>query len=248
MPRLSMKILSFAAFGALAAAPVLPAVAVAQEAFDDRPLISVTGEATAALAPDMALVNLAVVRNEATARAALDGANKAMTDVLAAMKQAGVADKDLQTSGFFIQAQYDYSSDNDGKPPKLLGYQVGNTLTVRLRDLSKLGGLLDTAVTLGVNQGGDIRFLNDKPDAAIDKARAEAVRDALAKAKTLADAAGVVLGDVLEIADNAAVAEPVPMARMSMAGKESSDAVPLATGENSYRASVSVKIAIKPKP
>ncbi|MDH6266884.1 uncharacterized protein YggE [Rhizobium sp. SG_E_25_P2] len=248
MPRLSMKILSFAAFGALAVAPVLPAVAFAQEAFANRPLISVTGEATASLAPDMALVNLAVVRTEVTARAALDGSNKAMADVLAAMKQAGVAERDLQTSGFFIQPQYDYSSDNDGKPPKLLGYQVGNTLTVRLRDLSKLGGLLDTAVTLGVNQGGDIRFLNDKPEAAIDTARAEAVRDALAKAKILADAAGVALGDVLEIADNASIAEPVPMARMSMAAKESADAVPVATGENSYRASVSVKIAIKPKP
>lgn len=247
MPRLSMKILSLAAFGALSAASLTPNVALAQEVLANRPAISVTGEATEALAPDMALVNLAVVRTEATARAALDGTNKAMADVLAAMKQAGVADKDLQTSGFFIQAQYDYSSDNDGKPPKLLGYQVGNTLTVRLRDLSKLGALLDTSVTLGVNQGGDIRFLNDKPEAAMDKARAEAVRDALAKAKILADAAGVDLGDVLEIDDNVAVAEPVPMARMSMAAKESSDAVPVATGENSYRASVSVKIAIKPK-
>jgi uncharacterized protein YggE len=247
MPRLSMKILSVAAFGVLSVAPALPSVAFAQGAAAARPAISVTGEATASLAPDMALINLAVVRTEATARAALDGSNKGMADVLAAMKKAGVADKDLQTSGFFIQPQYDYSGDNDGKPPKLLGYQVGNTLTVRLRDLSKLGAVLDQAVTLGVNQGGDIRFLNDKPEPAIDKARAEAVRDALAKAKILADAAGVALGDVLEISDNAAVADPVPMARMSMAAKESADAVPVATGENSYRASVSVKVAIKPK-
>ncbi|MCV3764694.1 SIMPL domain-containing protein [Rhizobium sp. TRM95796] len=248
MPRLSMKILSVAALGALSVAAALPAVAVAQDAVAARPAISVSGEATAALVPDMALVNLAVVRTEATARAALDGSNKAMADVLDAMKKAGVSERDLQTSGFFIQPQYDYSGENNGGPPKLMGYQVGNTLTVRLRDLSKLGVLLDTAVTLGVNQGGDIRFLNDKPEAAIDKARAEAVRDALAKAKILAEAAGVGLGEVLEIADNAAVSEPVPMARMAMAAKESADAVPVAAGENTYRASVSVKIAIKPKP
>jgi uncharacterized protein YggE len=242
-----MKILSVAAFGVLSVAPALPSVAFAQEAIANRPAISVTGEASASLAPDMALINLAVVRTEATARAALDGSNKAMADVLAAMKKAGVADKDLQTSGFFIQPQYDYSGDNDGKPPTLLGYQVGNTVTVRLRDLSKLGALLDQAVTLGVNQGGDIRFLNDKPGPAIDKARAEAVRDALAKARILADAAGVELGDVLEITDNDAAPEAVPMARMSMAAKESADAVPVATGENSYRTSVSLKVAIKPK-
>lgn len=248
MPRLSMKILSVAAFGALCVAPALPRGAMAQEAPAGRPAISVTGEATAALAPDMALVNLSVVRTEATARDALDGSNKAMADVLAAMKQAGVADKDLQTSGFFIQPQYDYSSDNGGKPPKLLGYQVGNTLTVRLRDLAKLGSLLDMAVTLGVNQGGDIRFLNDKPEPAIAKARAEAVRDALAKAAILAEAAGVTLGAVIEISDNAPVGEPLPLARMSMAAKESADAVPVAAGENSYQASVSLKIAIKPKP
>ncbi len=233
-------------FAILAATLAMPFASNAAETGKREAVIVVSGDASSSAVPDIAIVSLGVTSLEKTAREALDGNNKAMGDVLKALKQQGIADKDLQTSGFAIQPQYIYPNDGDGsqKPPVLTGYQVVNGLTVRVRDLAKLGAILDQAVTLGVNQGGDIRFANDNPAKAIDAARKSAVKAAFEKAKTLADAAGVKLGQVIEIRETASQAEPQPMMRMSMA-KRAQDAVPVATGENSYSVSVSVTFAIE---
>ncbi|TIP32217.1 MAG: DUF541 domain-containing protein, partial [Mesorhizobium sp.] len=95
---------------------------------------------------------------------------------------------------------------------ELVAYQVTNTLSVRVRDVDKTGEILDKAVSLGVNQGGGIAFTNDDPKATITEARKKAVADAMAKAKTLAEAAGVSLGKVLEITDQNIAPVPMPMA------------------------------------
>ena len=112
---------------------LLPAVASAQTAEAEKPgLVSVTGEGIARLAPDMALVTLSVLRQEKTAREALDANNRAMTEVLAEMKQSGIETRDLQTSNFSIDPQYFYPKSTDNKPtePQIIGYRVSNTLTV----------------------------------------------------------------------------------------------------------------------
>jgi uncharacterized protein len=129
-------------------------------------------------------------------------------------------------------------------PPLLIGYQVANTLTIRVRKLDDLGGIIDQAVTLGVNQGGGIQFTNDKPDAVMTEARKAAVADAITKARVLSEAAGVSLGRIVEISENARPPEPIPMMR-SMAKDFAAEAVPIATGENSYTATVDVTFAIK---
>jgi hypothetical protein len=228
----------------LAATVVLPVASRAAEVQKREPVIVVSGEADSAVKPDMAIVSLGVSKLEKTAGEALDANNEAMAAVLKALRDEGIADKDLQTSGFSIQPQYSYPDNNDGgqKPPVLSGYQVTNMVTVRLRDLAKLGALLDKTVTLGVNQGGDIRFTNENPEKTIEEARKAAVKAAVAKARTLAEAAGVKLGKVLEITENTNPPEPQPL-RMQMA-KASEDAVPIATGENSYSVSVNVTFAI----
>lgn len=222
------------------------AAAFAEDAKPHDAVITVTGEGHAAIAPDMAVITLAVVQQAKTAQDALDQNNKAMGAVLATLKDSGVAERDLQTSGFSIQPQYTYPNDKDGhtQPPVLNGYQVSNGLTVRVRDLSKLGGLLDQAVKLGINQGGDIQFTNDKPDAALEDARKKAVADAAAKAKTLTDAAGVKLGRVIAIREGGVAAPPQPYMR-AMAAAPMDKAVPVATGENDYNASVSITYAIQ---
>src|SRR5204863_598242 len=92
----------------LALPPAAAAPAFAQEAKPREPVISVTGDGESSIAPDMAVVNLAVVKQAKTAREALDENNKAMNDVLAALKSGGIAERDLQTSGFSIQPQYNY--------------------------------------------------------------------------------------------------------------------------------------------
>ncbi|MEH7907843.1 SIMPL domain-containing protein [Rhizobium laguerreae] len=223
------------------------APAFAQEAKPREPVISVTGDGESSVAPDMAVVNLAVVKQAKTAREALDENNKAMNDVLAALKSGGIAERDLQTSGFSIQPQYNYPQPVDGQQqqPQLIGYQTINSVTVRLRDLAKLGAVIDQSVSLGINQGGEIQFTNDKPDAAIEEARKAAVADAVKRAKTLSEAAGVKLGRILEINENVPRAMPQPVYRATMMKEASDAAVPVQGGENNYNVSVTVTFAIE---
>ena len=227
----------------LAVAAALPLAARAEDAAKPREAkIVVTGEGSAAVAPDMALIDLGVVKDAKTAREALDANNKAMAEILAALKDAGIEERDLQTSGFSVNPQYQYpqSSTGENPPPVLIGFQVTNTVTLRVRDLAKLGEIMDKAVTLGANQGGGIRFTNDKPDAAVSAARKKAVENAMAKAKELTAAAGVSLGRVLEISETSYRAEPMPMMRAMAKGYAEDASVPLATGENSYSVIVNV--------
>ncbi|MGO4112681.1 SIMPL domain-containing protein [Rhizobium ruizarguesonis] len=233
---------------ALLALPLIAAApAFAQEMKPREPVISVTGDGESSIAPDMAVVNLAVVKQAKTAREALDENNKAMNDVLAALKSGGIAERDLQTSGFSIQPQYNYPQPVDGQQqqPQLIGYQTINSITVRLRDLAKLGAVIDQSVSLGINQGGDIQFTNDKPDAVIDEARKNAVASAVKKAKTLSEAAGVKLGRILEINENVPRAMPQPVYRATMMKEASDAAVPVQSGENNYNVSVTVTFAIE---
>lgn len=226
------------------AAAVLAAPAVASAAEPVQPRIVVTGEGEASIAPDMALLSLTVMREAASAREALDANNAAMTDVTEAIKLFGIADRDLQTAGLQIMPRYDYTNKPDGtQEAKLVAYQVTNTLSVRVRDLVKTGEILDKAVSLGVNQGGNITFANDDPSAIITEARKKAVAEATAKANTLADAAGVKLGRVVEISDQSYSAQPMPIE--AKAFDRVAAAVPIQAGENSYRVQVNMIFELK---
>ncbi|MBY4606171.1 SIMPL domain-containing protein [Rhizobium sp. 9T] len=232
---------------ALLALPLAAAApAMAQEAKPREAVISVTGDGESSMAPDMAVVTLSVVKQAKTAREALDENNKAMKDVLGALKSGGIAERDLQTSGFSIQPQYNYPQPVDGQQqqPQLIGYQTINSITVRLRDLAKLGQVIDQSVTLGINQGGEIQFTNDKPEAAIEEARRNAVAEAVKKAKTLSEAAGVKLGRIIEINENEPRPLPQPAYRATMM-KEADAAVPVQGGETTYHVSVTVTFAIE---
>ncbi|MCG5476867.1 MAG: SIMPL domain-containing protein, partial [Sinorhizobium fredii] len=144
-----------------------------------------------------------------------------------------------------IMPQYNYPQNSDGsaRPPELVGYQVVNGVSVRVRDLTKLGEILDQSVTLGVNQGGGIEFTNDKPDAVITEARKAAVADAINKARVLAEAAGVSLGRLVELSEQPSRAEP-PVPMRSMAKEFAADQVPIATGEQAYSVTVNVTFAV----
>ena len=237
------KILTFVV-AAIALSAAVPVFAAEEPAA--RIIVSGEGEATAT--PDMAVISLTVLSEADTARAALDDNNKAMAEVLASMKAAGIADKDLQTAGFSIQPRYIYPDQSKSEPeqPKIVGYSVINTLSMRIRDLSKLGEIVDQAVTLGVNQGGDITFVKDDTSALLEEARKKAMENAIAKAKTLTAAAGVATGRILEISEQSFQPQPIPMMRAEMAmAKGAADAVPVAAGENAYRVNVNVTFEIK---
>lgn len=211
------------------------------------PRIVVTGQGSANLAPDMALLQLTVTRQAETARAALDANSAAMAEVIAALRAEGIAERDLQTSQFSIQPRYVYPKPKSGEaqePPRIVGYTVRNGLGVRIRDLDKLGAIIDRSVTLGVNEGGNITFTNDDPSAALTRARTMAVKDAAAKAGTLAAAAGVKLGPVLEISEQSFNPGPVPMMHSRMMAADAAESVPVAAGENSYEVTVNMTYGI----
>lgn len=224
-----------------------PLPALAQDAGTPTPpTIAVTGTGEARARPDQALATFTVLRTAETARAALDQANTAMRDVSDGMRDLGAEDRDLQTSGFSINPQYRYdNTEGNQQPPTIVGYEVRNTLTVRVRDLARLGEFLDQAVTLGVNQGGEIRFDLAEPRVIEDEARKDAVADAMATARLIAEAAGVTLGPVREIRENVGMAPPpMPFAAMEMRTADAAKSVPVEAGENSFHASVSMVFAI----
>lgn len=211
------------------------------------PRISVSGQGTDAIAPDMAIVNLTVTREAKTARAALDANSQAMSKVIAAMEGLAIARRDLQTASFSISPNYTRparTSNGSAQAPRIVGYTVRNGLTVRVRDMDKVGVVLDKAVTLGVNEGGNIQFTNADASEAITRARIRAVEHARRKAQTLATAAGVSLGAIQEIGEHSYEPAPMRMGRAEMA-MASSDAVPVVGGENSYRVTVNITYSIE---
>jgi uncharacterized protein YggE len=228
----------------------MPVAALSQEpANRPVPVIRVTGEGTARLAPDLAIVTLGVVRQAPTAREALDAHKKVTGELGEAMRSFGVEPKDLQTANFSIQPQYVYpapKATGEQDPPSIVGYQVSSQLVVRLRDVAKIGSVLDQAVTLGVNSDGGIQFTNDDPAQAMSQARSDAMKDAMARATTLAQAAGVALGAITEITENFHIAQPMPITRgKMMLDSAAASPVPVEAGENAYSVTVQAVFAIK---
>jgi uncharacterized protein YggE len=244
--RLAAGPLSRLFVAALVALPLAATSVSAQDRPAREPVIRVTGTGEASVAPDMAIINLTVARNAETAEKALADNNTAMNQVLAALKTAGIAEKDLQTSNFSIYPQYQQNEPKNGRvdPPKIIGYEVQNGVTVKIRDLKALGGIIDQSVKLGVNQGGQITFTNDDPLGARTEARKKAVADAMEKARTLAEAAGVKVGKVVDISEGGdRFMPPSPAPRMAMM-KAEADSVAVAAGENTYSISVTMTLAI----
>lgn len=211
------------------------------------PRILVNAQGSVDVAPDMAVLSLTVTREDDTARNALDANNAAMSKVLKAMKAEGIEERDLQTSGFSIYPRYSRPvADKFGQrpPPEINGYTVRNNLSVRVRDISIVGEILDKSVTLGVNEGGNIQFTNSDPSTAIEQARIKAVKRAVAKANTLATAAGVKTGKLLEISEQSYNPRPSPMMAESGGFARAAKSVPVATGENTYTVTVNMSFAI----
>lgn len=192
--------------------------------------------------PDMATVSIDVVRQAGTAREALDANTAAMQEVLASLKAQGFEDRDIQTSSFSVSPRYDYSKD--GAPPKIVGYEVSNQVTVTVRDLKKLGAVLDKAVSDGSNQITGVAFSIATPEPLMDEARKLAIKDALRKARVFADAAQVTLGPITRIAEQAGYQPPQPYAKTMRMAAEAAP-VPIAEGEQTVEISVSITWEIK---
>jgi uncharacterized protein YggE len=222
---------------ALAAIALLAAPALAETA---PPAISVTGEATVSVPPDLAQVDGGVTSEAKTAREASEANNAAMGKVLMALKAASIQEKDIQTSRLSLQPQY---APNRAGPSAVAGYRASNRVTIKVRDVSKAAGVIDTLVGAGANEIGGINFMVSQASKLLDEAREKAVADARRKADIYARAAGVTLGAPLSISEGGN-APPVPYRKMA-AGMMA--AAPVAQGEETLSVTVNVSWAIKAK-
>lgn len=205
------------------------------------PTITVSGEGRVDAAPDMATINLGVTTQARTASEALAANSASLTTVLDNLRAAGIEARDIQTTGLSVNPSWQY--DQSGGNGRITGYVATNGVTVRVRALDTLGGVLDAAVKDGANTLNGIEFGLAEPGPAMDEARTRAVGDARRRAELLTAAAGVKLGRIVTISEGGGYAPPMPMYRAEAA---SAAPVPVAAGEITASASVTVVWELAP--
>jgi uncharacterized protein YggE len=227
---------------ALCAGLLLASPAMAESDFP--PAISVTGDASISVPPDRAEIDGGVTSDAKTAREASEANNVAMGKVLAALKGAGIDEKDVQTSRISLQPQYSASTSSRPGPSTIVGYRASNRVTIRLKDVTKVASTIDALVAAGANDIGNVNFFVSNASKLLDDAREKAVADARRKAEIYAKAAGVALGAPLSISEEGA---PQPVFRAKMAAPVAAAAAPtpIAQGEETLSVSVAVTWAIK---
>jgi uncharacterized protein YggE len=221
----------------LAVLGVIPAA----RADDDKPprAITVSATGTVTVEPDQARITSGVTAEGATAREALTKNTAAMQKVIAQLKAAGIDAKDIQTASFRVEPRY--TRPAEGKTAVIDGYSVTNDVQVLVRDLDKLGDILDRLVTAGANQTAGLNFEVSQSETLLDEARKQAVANALRRAKLYAAAAGAEVGEVLTITEGSGEApRPVFMARAMKA-----EAVPIERGTQTLEANVTISWALK---
>lgn len=205
--------------------------------------ISVMGLGEAKAKPDMAVINSGVLTEAPTARDALAKNTAAMSSVIDALKKAGIAEQDIQTSNFSVSPQYPPYQPNQHQAPRISGYQVSNQVTVRVKNLAKLGTILDALVQVGANQINGIAFDIDQPKPLQNEASKLAVADARAKAELYAASAHVSLGRVLQISEMTGFTGPQPVYAMDKMAVQ--NAVPIAPGQQTLSANISIVYEIQ---
>lgn len=205
--------------------------------------LTLTGTGEVFVAPDMATVNLGVSSFDEKASEAMRKNSDLMARVFGELEAAGVKTRDIQTTQLSLNQRWDRRANNNTEP-KIIGYDVLNTITVRVRDLSSVGTILDVLTQAGANQISSISFGLQKPRPHQDDARVRAVDDALAKAELYAKAAGIELGQIISINEISGVVHPRPMARMAEASM-AMDAVPISEGELGMRSNVTIVYEIE---
>jgi len=224
----------------LAAVLALLAASLAAHA-DDKEMqrsITVTASGSVAAEPDMARITSGVTSEAETAQEALSLNSQAMRGVIAGLKAAGIAPKDIQTFSFRIDPRY--TRAQEGQTSVIDGYRVTNQIQITARDLDRLGEVLDQLVKLGANQMAGLTFEVSKAESLRDGARKEAVANALRRAKLYTAAAGTEIGEVLRISEGAVGGGPRPIA-MSMRA----EAVPIDRGTEMLQANVTITWALE---
>jgi uncharacterized protein YggE len=204
--------------------------------------LDVSAEGAVTRTPDLATISAGVVTQTPTAVAAMQENARRMAATVAALKAAGVADRDIQTASINLSPQYRYA---ENKAPEITGYQASNQVSVRFRDVKNAGKILDTLVAQGANQINGPVFSVEKADAAIDEARVAAIKTARARADLYAQAAGLRVKRILSISESQGYSPPPYPVPMMMARAEKAADTAIEPGEQKLSVNVSVSFELE---
>jgi uncharacterized protein YggE len=239
MTRLILPLLAAAALAAPAAAMAQTSVPV-QAIAGTRLDIAASGEVTRV--PDIAVISTGVVTRAATASGAIQQNATRMERVRAALKRAGIADKDIQTSSINLNPEYVYA---ERQPPRLTGYTASNQVSVRFRDIGKTGEILDALVAEGANQINGPSLTIDKPEQALDEARLRAIANGRARADLYARALGMRVVRLLSVSESGGYAAPPPMPMYARAEMAADAATKIDPGEQKVQVSVAMSFELQ---
>jgi uncharacterized protein YggE len=235
--------LCLSVIAALVAAPAMAAEAPSVAPGDT--LLTLTADGKSTRTPDIANFSAGITTVGATASAAMATNATAMTRVIDALKAAGVADRDVQTSNLSLNPVFDNNSQRDGIRPRITGYQASNNVSVRARDVGATGRVIDTLVSAGANEVSGPNFDLDHPEAALDEARTAAVASARSRAVLYARAAGLKVLRILSISESGGYSPAQPM--LVMARRAMATATPVAAGEVAMSVNITVQFELAPQ-
>ncbi|MDP3659641.1 SIMPL domain-containing protein [Phenylobacterium sp.] len=222
---------------AVAAPPAFAQTAPAADTMFRATTLNLQAYGEVRAAPDIATISLGVMTEAKTASEAMQANATRMTQVIAALRRAGIAERDIQTSGLNLNPQYVYEQN---VAPRLSGYQATNQVSITVRDLKKLGAAVDATVEAGANQVNSISFGLNDPTTAENAAREAAVKALGAKADLYARATGYRIGRLVSLSEGGGYSpSPPPMPMVSMARMEKADSTPVSPGELRVRIDVS---------
>jgi len=241
-----MKLIKAAAAFAVMATFAAPPLAAAQEPQVSVPavqgtLLTVSADGMSEGRPDMAVINLGVTTEGQTAAAALAENARRMTALTQALRRAGVAERDIQTSNVSVYPQQQYV---EGQSPRITGYQANNTVTAKVRRIDNTGRVIDAAVAAGGNTVNGVSFSYQNPDEQLDAARRDAIAEARRRADLYASALNMRVHRVVAVQEGGGYSPPIPMPMM--ARMEAQDAsTPIAPGQIETRMNVNVTFELR---
>ncbi|WP_424939817.1 SIMPL domain-containing protein [Aliiroseovarius sp. S253] len=201
----------------------------------NSPQLTVTGQGVAQVVPDMARISLGVSERSDDAGQALDAVAGTIARMLEKLTEAGVVERDIQSTQVNLSPQYDYNRKSNGAP-ELIGFVASSTLSVKAHDLSNLGAIMTAVTSVGANEIHGLQFDVKDRAGAEDSARTLAVKDAMERATVLAEAAGLKLGSVLMMREGG----DAPGRPVMMAMERASADMPIAAGEMGISSSVTM--------
>ncbi|SNZ20813.1 SIMPL domain-containing protein [Cohaesibacter gelatinilyticus] len=214
---------------------VSPSLAAEQQAGT----ISINGTGMVEMTPDLAIISAGVHSRSKTTKQALADNNSKMAALFSTLEEAGIDKKDMQTSNFNIHPEMRYPRKGENKPPMIVGYNVNNQLTVKIRDLAKIGTVLTALVEAGANNMSGLRFDVSNKKSKLEEARKAALADAKAKANLYATELGVKIKRLKSLSESGGYNAPRPM-MMKAARMEMAMDAPVPVAEGSLSLSINV--------